>query len=112
MNAPPANSSSLRGWSAIAKFLGLPNPTIHRWAKQGMPVQREGRGVVAKPEELNEWLQKTSGGVHVVSAGADLLKDLRASLATQNTAQRSLRGSDREGVKRRAEKSRKRATRS
>ena len=64
----------------------MPNSTVHRWAKEGMPVRREGRNVVASPDELNQWLQRTSGeaaGVHVASPSADLLKDLRASVAAQ-----------------------------
>ena len=83
---PKGKSSDLRGWPAIAQFLGMPNSTAHRWAKEGMPVRREGRNVVANPNELNHWLQRTSGevaGVHVVTPGSDLLKDLRASLAVQ-----------------------------
>jgi hypothetical protein len=58
----------------------------HRRAKEGMPVRREGRNVVAKADELNQWLQRTSGeaaGVHVAVPGSDLLKDLRASVAAQ-----------------------------
>jgi hypothetical protein len=54
-----------------------------------MPVRREGRNVVAIPDELNQWLQRTSGeaaGVHVASSGSDLLKDLRASVAAQNSS--------------------------
>ena len=57
-----------------------------------MPVRREGRNVVASPEELNQWLQRTSGeavGVHVVTPGSDLLKDLRASLAVQKSSKNS-----------------------
>ena len=91
-NASPTKSSDLRGWPAITQFLGMPNSTVHRWAKEGMPVRREGRNVVARPEELNRWLQRTSGeaaGVHVVSAGSDLLKDLRASVAIQKTSKNS-----------------------
>jgi hypothetical protein len=67
----------------------MPNSTVHRWAKEGMPVRREGRNVVASPEELNQLLQRTSGeavGVHVVTPGSDLLRDLRASLAVQKAA--------------------------
>jgi len=82
----PGNSSELRGWPAIAKFLGMPHSTAHRWAKEGMPVHRDGRNVVASPEELNQWLQRTSGeaaGVHVITPSSDLLKDLRASVAAQ-----------------------------
>jgi len=91
-NALPSKSSELRGWPAIARFLGMPNSTAQRWAKEGMPVRREGRNVVASPEELNQWLQRTSGevvGVHVVTPGSDLLKDLRASLAVQKSSKNS-----------------------
>jgi hypothetical protein len=52
-----------------------------RSAKEGMPVRRESRNVVANPEELNQWLQRTSG--EVITPGSDLLKDLRASVAAQ-----------------------------
>lgn len=85
---PKSKSSGLRGWPAIAQFLGMPVSTAHRWAKEGMPVRREGRNTVASPDELNQWLQRTSGeaaGVHVVTPGSDLLKDLRASLAAQKS---------------------------
>jgi hypothetical protein len=90
--ALPIKSSELRGWPSIARFLGMPNSTAQRWAKEGMPVRRAGRNVVASPEELNEWLQRTSGealGVHVVTPGSDLLKDLRASLAVQKSSKNS-----------------------
>jgi len=87
--ASPNESFQLRGWPSIAQFLGLPDSTVHRWAKEGMPVRREGRNVVAKPEELNRWLQRTSGeaaDVHVVTPGSDLLKDLRSSLTAHKEA--------------------------
>ena len=90
--ALPGKSSELRGWPAIAQFLGMPNSTVHRWAKEGMPVRRESRNVVASPEELDQWLQRTSGeaiGVHVVTPGSDLLKDLRTSLAVQKSSKNS-----------------------
>jgi hypothetical protein len=58
--SPPKASSELRGWPAIAQFLGMPDSTVHRWATEGMPVRREGRNVVAGPEELNRRLQRTS----------------------------------------------------
>ena len=84
--ASASKSSELRGWPAIAQFLAMPISTSHRWAKEGMPVRREGRNVVANPEELNQWLRRTSGeaaGVHVITPSSDLLKNLRASLAAQ-----------------------------
>jgi len=83
-----ADSSELKGWDAIAKFLGMPTSTIHRWRKEGMPVRRAGRSVVASADELNAWLQRTSGeapGVHVASDQTDLLRDLRASISAQRT---------------------------
>jgi hypothetical protein len=67
----------------------MPVSTVHRWKKEGMPVQHQGRNVVAHPEELNQWLQRTSGelvGVHVATADSDLMKDLRASVAAQQGA--------------------------
>ena len=84
-------SVELRGWPAVAQFLGMPNSTVQRWAKEGMPVRREGRNAVADPEELNRWLQRTSGeaaDVHVVTPGSDLLKDLRASVAAQKSSKK------------------------
>ena len=104
--ALPSKSSELRGWPAIAQFLGMPNSTAHRWAKGGMPVRREGRNVVANPEELNRWLQRTSGeagDVHVVTPGSDLLKDLRASVA----AFKETKGSARDPKRQRGQQARK-----
>jgi hypothetical protein len=89
----------------------MPSSTVHRWAKEGMPVHRKGRNVVGRPEELSKWLQQTLGeaaGVHVVSPGSDLLKDLRASLAAQKAPQVSIREPNRERVKRPLVKARKR----
>jgi hypothetical protein len=90
--ALPGKSSELRGWPAIARFLSMPHSTAHRWAKEGMPIRREGRNVVANPEDLNQWLRRTSGeaaGVYVVTPGSDLLKDLRASVAAQKSDKNS-----------------------
>ena len=50
----------LKGWAAIAKFLGQPIPTVQRWGNEGMPLTRIGRYVAASPAELERWL--TSGG--------------------------------------------------
>jgi hypothetical protein len=36
----PNKLSELRGWPSIAQFPGLPNSTVHRWAKVGMPVHQ------------------------------------------------------------------------
>lgn len=103
----PNKSSELRGWPSIAQFLSMPISTSHRWAKEGMPVRREGRNVVANPEELNQWLQKTSGeaaGVHVITPSSDLLKDLRASVAAQKETKNSSRDPRSERVSRRVVK--------
>ena len=62
----------------------MPHPTLHRGAKEGMPVRGEGRGGVGSPDELNQGLQRTCGeaaGVQVPPRGPDLLNDRRASVA-------------------------------
>jgi hypothetical protein len=81
----------------------MPDSTAQRWAKEGMPVRREGRSVIASPEELNQWLQHTSGeavGVHVVNPGSDVLKDLRASVAAQKGTKEFSQGPTSERVRR------------
>ncbi len=76
----------LRGWASIAQFLSMPQSTVHRWAKDGMPVRRSGRTVTAARDELDQWLQRSAGEpvlVHVARPDLDLLKSLRASVAAQ-----------------------------
>ena len=51
-----AVESELKGWAAIAKFLGQPMAVAERWAKEGMPVQRRGRYITASRDELSKWL--------------------------------------------------------
>jgi hypothetical protein len=72
----------LKGWQHIAAFLGQPVSVAQRWAKTGMPVARQGRLVVASPEELNKWLGRESGEpVHVATEEADLSSELKRGLA-------------------------------
>lgn len=76
-------SQLLRGWKAIAEYLSQPQSTAQRWAKDGMPVRREGRNVVAEPAELNAWLGREShapAAVRIASKGEDLTADLRHGL--------------------------------
>jgi hypothetical protein len=81
---PKAEDQVLTGWPAIAKYLGQPVAVAQRWAKDGMPVQKNGRYMTAVPAELGEWLGHQSGikePVHIVQAGEDdLLKSLRSGL--------------------------------
>ena len=73
----------LRGWPNIAKFLGQPVSVAQRWAKSGMPVQREGRFMTARAGELSRWLGKESRkeAVHIAQAGDDdMLSELRRAL--------------------------------
>jgi hypothetical protein len=44
---------TLKGWRQISAFLGEPPSVIQRWAREGMPVRKEGRYVETTPEELN-----------------------------------------------------------
>jgi phage terminase Nu1 subunit (DNA packaging protein) len=78
---PPAK---LRGWKQIAEFMGLPESTVQRWAREGMPVTRAGRNVTAVPEEMNRWFDRNTGqrqDVHIATDTTDLAADLKKSLA-------------------------------
>jgi len=48
-----------------------------------MPVTRQGRFVVASPDELNRWLGRESGGepVQVATSETDLSAELKRGLA-------------------------------
>ena len=77
-----AQPQTLKGWQQIAEFLGQPISVAQRWAKDGMPLGRQGRSVVATPAELNRWLGRESGErVHVATAEADLAAELKRGLA-------------------------------
>lgn len=77
-------TTSLKGWKAIAAFLGLTPATAQRWAEDGMPVKREGRFTVADPAELQSWLGRESHmakPAHVMTKDADIAAALKESLA-------------------------------
>jgi len=80
VNARPTN---LKGWQQVAEFLGQPTSVAQRWVRDGMPVQRQGRYVVATSDELNRWLGREAGGepLHVATPEADLSAELKRGLA-------------------------------
>ena len=65
----PATPETLKGWQQIASFLGQPVNVAQRWAKTGMPVTRQGRNVIATPEEMNKWLDINCGEADSAGAG-------------------------------------------
>src|SRR5690348_14298382 len=77
----PANAV-LKGWQQIAEFLGQPINVAQRWGRTGMPIARQGRNVIASPEELNRWLGREAGGepLHVATLDADLSAELKRGL--------------------------------
>jgi hypothetical protein len=78
------SSEVLKGWTAIAKFLGLTPATVQRWARAGMPVRREGRFTVANRADLEKWIAKESGmpkPAHVLTGDADISAALKESIA-------------------------------
>jgi hypothetical protein len=88
-----ASSSSplLKGWAAIASYLAIPVATAHRWAKDGMPVRREGRFTVADPTELSAWLGREShmpAAAHVVTGETDLAAALSESISVARSNKR------------------------
>jgi hypothetical protein len=80
---PPSQRSSLKGWQQIAEFLGQPISVAQRWAKTGMPTTRQGRNVIATPDELHKWLGREAGGepLHVARPEIDLASELKRGLA-------------------------------
>jgi hypothetical protein len=75
-------SELLKGWRQIAGFLGQPLSVVERWAKEGLPVNHQGRSVVASPDELNRWLQRESGEpVHIATETGELTADLKRSVS-------------------------------
>jgi hypothetical protein len=81
--SPPKPGEPLKGWQQIAAFLGQPVSVAQRWAKSGMPVSREGRQILATPQELNTWLGRESAGepVQIATEDTDLGSELKRGLS-------------------------------
>lgn len=78
----PKTSDELKGWAEIAQHLNKPVATVQRWAKEGMPVRRVGRFIVASEAELSRWFGEERGqAVHIVEPGEDLTAELRKSVS-------------------------------
>jgi hypothetical protein len=80
----PAAEGPLKGWAAIARYLGIPVATAHRWASEGMPVRREGRFTVGDREAVSAWVGRESHmpkPAHVMTKDADLAAALKESIA-------------------------------
>jgi hypothetical protein len=80
---PKNDSGTLKGWAAIGAFLSLPPATAQRWARDGMPVRKEGRFTVAEPAELETWLGREShmaAPAKVVNDDTDLAAALKQSI--------------------------------
>jgi hypothetical protein len=78
-----AGTDSLEGWKAIAEYLRIPPSTAQRWARDGMPVRREGRFAVADKKELSDWLGREShmlAPAQVMTSQADVAGALKASI--------------------------------
>ena len=84
----------LKGWKAIAEFLGQNPAVAQRWHEEGMPVTKQGRSVYANPEELTQWVGTEAGRrkpVHIASDNEDLTADLKEGLSYIR-GRRNLRG--------------------
>jgi hypothetical protein len=80
----PAPAQVLKGWAAIAKFMGAIPASAQTWAKQGMPVKREGRYAVADPAEVQDWLGQQSHmpkPAHILTNDADIAAALKESIS-------------------------------
>lgn len=80
----PAATQMLKGWKAIGEYLGIGAAAAQRWARNGMPVKREGRFTVADAEELRRWIGREShmaAPAYVAPEGAEVATALKESLA-------------------------------
>ena len=79
-----SKTKALKGWTAIAEFLGQTPAVAQRWHNEGMPVTKEGRFVYANPEQLTQWVGTESGKrkpVHIASEDENLTADLKEGLS-------------------------------
>lgn len=77
-------ATTLKGWTAIAKFMGTTPASAQTWAKQGMPVKREGRLTIADPAEVQAWLGQQSHmpkPAHILNNETDIAAALKDSIA-------------------------------
>ncbi|HZD94970.1 MAG TPA: hypothetical protein VE133_11995 [Candidatus Sulfotelmatobacter sp.] len=84
-------TGELKGWTTIAKFLGLTPASAQRWAKEGMPVRHEGRFTVADPKELEAWLGREShmkAPARVMTGEADIAAALKDSIKAARETKR------------------------
>jgi hypothetical protein len=81
----PVQAVPLKGWTAIAKFLGSSPASAQTWAKIGMPVKREGRFTIADPAEVQAWLGQQSHmsqPAHILTGDADIAAALQESITS------------------------------
>jgi hypothetical protein len=74
----------LKGWAAIAEFLGQTPAVAQRWHDEGMPVTKDGRFVYANREDLTQWVGTESGKskpVHISSENENLTAELKEALS-------------------------------
>lgn len=86
-----AATSELKGWKAIAGFLAIPPSTAQRWARDGMPVRREGRFTVANADELRAWLgleSHMSAPAQILTNQSDVAGALKESIAAARPSAR------------------------
>jgi hypothetical protein len=74
----------LKGWTAIAEFLGTSPASAQTWVKQEMPVKREGRFTIADPAEVQAWLGRQSNmpkPAHILTNDTDIAAALKESIS-------------------------------
>lgn len=84
--------AQLKGWKAIADYLGIGESAAQRWARTGMPVRREGRFTIANVDELRAWLGRESHmakPAFVATGQADLSAPLKESILAARRARKT-----------------------
>ena len=81
----------LKGWKEIASYLGIPVGTAERWARDGMPVRKQGRFTVADPKQLGAWLEREShmpAPAQIMTGTANVTGALKESIAAMRHARK------------------------
>jgi hypothetical protein len=79
-----APGTPLKGWTAIAKFMGTTPASAQAWAKRGMPVKRDGRFTIADPAEIQAWLGQQAHmpkPAHILTDDSDIVAALKESIS-------------------------------
>lgn len=80
----------LKGAKEIGRYIGMSIATFHRHKdKDSIPYYRAGRTIVARSEDLDEWMEKQMSHQLGIPTGYKMAKDSLAGLAEDTKTKRA-----------------------